>query len=84
MIPLPNSIDNHQYENAKKIEDTGMGILHEEDEDISNLTDKISEIIKDRKYINWKKNELTSHVNAANDIVKHIEEYLNKWNFLKK
>ena len=55
-----------------------MGILHEEDEDISNLTDKISEIIKDRKYINWKKNELTIHVNAANDIVKHIEEYLNK------
>ena len=35
-------------------------------------------IIKDRKYINWKKNELTIHVNAANEIVKHIEEYLNK------
>ena len=78
MIPLPNSIDNHQYENAKKIEDMGMGILHEEDEDISYLTDKINEIIKDKKYINWKKNELTNHVNAANEIVKHIEEYLNK------
>ena len=61
-----------------------MGILHEEDEDINNLTDKISEIIKDRKYINWKKNELTNHVNAANEIVENIEEYLNKWNFLKK
>ena len=49
-----------------------------EDEDISYLTDKINEIIKDKKYINWKKNELTNHVNAANEIVKHIEEYLNK------
>ena len=78
MIPLPNSIDNHQYENAKKIEDMGMGILHEEDEDISYLTDKLNEIIKDKKYVNWKKNELTIHVNAANEIVKHIEEYLNK------
>ena len=78
MIPLPNSIDNHQYENAKKIEDMGMGILHEEDEDISYLTDKLNEIIKDKKYINWKKNELSIHVNAANEIVKHIEEYLNK------
>ena len=78
MIPLPNSIDNHQYENAKKIEDMGMGILHEENEDISYLTDKLNEIIKDKKYINWKKYELTNHVNAANEIVKHIEEYLNK------
>ena len=78
MIPLPNSIDNHQYENAKKIEDMGMGILHEEDEDISYLTDKLNGIIKDKKYINWKKNELTNHLNAANEIVKHIEEYLNK------
>jgi len=43
-----------------------------------NLTDKLNEIIKDKKYINWKKNELTIHVNAANEIVKHIEEYLNK------
>ena len=78
MIPLPNSIDNHQYKNAKKIEDMGMGILHEEDEDISYLTDKINEIIKDKKYINWNKNEATNHLNAANVIVKQIEEYLNK------
>ena len=55
-----------------------MGILHEEDEDISYLTDKINEIIKDKKYINWNKNETTNHVNAANVIVKQIEEYLNK------
>ena len=78
MIPLPNSIDNHQFKNAKKIEDMGMGILHEEDEDISSLTNKINEIIKDKKYINWNKNEASNHVNAADKIVKHIEEYLNK------
>ena len=40
--------------------------------------DNYDEIIKDKKYINWKKNELTNHLNAANEIVKHIEEYLNK------
>ena len=78
MIPLPHSIDNHQYKNAKKIEDIGMGVLHQEKENISQLTNKINEIIKDKKYINWNKNKASIHINAANEIVKHIENYLNK------
>ena len=78
MIPLANSIDNHQYKNAKKIEDIGMGILHEEKEGISHLTAKIEDIINNKKYIDWNKNKYLNHVNAANDIVKHIEGYLNR------
>jgi UDP-N-acetylglucosamine--N-acetylmuramyl-(pentapeptide) pyrophosphoryl-undecaprenol N-acetylglucosamine transferase len=30
MIPLPNAIDNHQFFNAKYIEEKGMGIIHEQ------------------------------------------------------
>ena len=78
MIPLANSIDNHQYKNAKKIEDIGMGILHEEKEGISHLTAKIEDIINNKKYIDWNKNKHLNHISAANDIVKHIEGYLNK------
>ena len=62
----------------KKIEDIGMGILHEEKEGISHLTAKIEDIIINKKYIDWNKNKHLNHISAANDIVKHIEGYLNK------
>ena len=63
---------------AKKIEDIGMGILHEEKEGISHLAAKIEDIIINKKYIDWNKNKHLNHISAANDIVKHIEGYLNK------
>ena len=78
MIPLVNSIDNHQYKNAKKIEDIGMGILHEEKEGISHLTAKIEDIINHKKYIDWNKNKHLNHISAADNIVKQIVDYLNK------
>ena len=47
LIPLPNSIHNHQLLNAKKIADLGASILIKQDDDIvtniHNITKKIIE-----------------------------------------
>ena len=40
IIPLPTSIDNHQVENAKSIENIKMGIMHEQKSHINQLQDK--------------------------------------------
>ena len=76
MIPLPSSIDNHQYLNAKNILDIKMGIIHEEADGINKLNEKIKKIINDKAYLNWQKQTNTSHKNATKFILNNIlKEY---------
>lgn len=48
LIPLPNSADNHQYYNAKEMDDTGSAWLINQDAQVqSNLLKQVKKIIKD-------------------------------------
>ena len=76
MIPLPSSIDNHQYLNAKNILDIKRGIINEEADGINKLNEKIKKIINDKAYLNWQKQTNTSHKNATKFILNNIlKEY---------
>ena len=78
VIPLPTSIDNHQVENAKSIENIEMGIMHEQKDHLSKLQDKIRGIIENQTYLKWKNIENNNHINSSKIIVKHLENYLDK------
>jgi UDP-N-acetylglucosamine--N-acetylmuramyl-(pentapeptide) pyrophosphoryl-undecaprenol N-acetylglucosamine transferase len=75
IIPLPTSIDNHQIANAKIIEKMNMGMVHYQNESIENLKQKISSIIENKTFRNWKKFNNETNLNATSTIVAHIEEY---------
>ena len=73
MIPLPNAIDNHQFFNAKYIEEKGMGIIHEQKNGIENLKAVINLILNEKKYLVWqKRNFEINHTDAAKNIVSSI------------
>ena len=75
MIPLPSSIDNHQYLNAKNHEKIGLGITHEESDSSENLMKKLSDVIEKHRYLDWenvKKDIL--HIKAANNIYEFIKK----------
>ena len=73
MIPLPNAIDNHQFFNAKYIEEKGMGIIHEQKNGIENLKAVINLILNEKKYLVWQKiNFEINHTDAAKNIVSSI------------
>ena len=73
MIPLPNAIDNHQFFNAKYIEEKGMGIIHEQKNGIENLKAVINLILNEKKYLVWQKINLEiNHTDAAKNIVSSI------------
>ena len=78
MIPLSNSIDNHQVENAKNIQDINLGIMHEEKDGLESLIAKIKDIIESKKYIDWKDSKSMLHMNASKTIVNHVENYFNR------
>ena len=75
IIPLPTSIDNHQIANAKIIEKMNMGMVHYQNESIENLKQKISSIIENKTFRNWKKINNETNLNATSTIVAHIEGY---------
>ena len=75
IIPLPTSIDNHQIANAKIIEKMNMGMVHYQNESIENLKQKISSIIENNTFRNWKKFNNETNLNATSTIVAHIEGY---------
>ena len=75
IIPLPTSIDNHQIANAKIIEKMNMGMVHYQNESIENLKQKISSIIENKTFRNWKKFNNETNLNATSTIVAHIEGY---------
>ena len=78
-VPLPNSIDNHQYLNAKHYKDKGCCWLLEQDNfNSENLFNLIIETIKDKTKLsnmseNMKKN---SNSNVYFDIENSIGEFI--------
>lgn len=75
MIPLPSAIDNHQFFNAKYIEDENMGLIHEEKDGLESLKTKITNILRDKKYLKWQEaNKNINHRDAANKIFRLIEQ----------
>lgn len=78
IIPLPTSIDNHQVENAKSIENIKMGIMHEQKSHINQLQEKLKNIIENKIYLDWQNIKNNQHINASKRIVGHIENYISK------
>ncbi|MDG1721365.1 MAG: UDP-N-acetylglucosamine--N-acetylmuramyl-(pentapeptide) pyrophosphoryl-undecaprenol N-acetylglucosamine transferase [SAR86 cluster bacterium] len=73
MIPLPSAIDNHQFFNAKYVEEKGMGIIHEQKNGIENLKSVINLILSEKKYLVWQEIESQiNHTEAAKNIVSSI------------
>jgi UDP-N-acetylglucosamine--N-acetylmuramyl-(pentapeptide) pyrophosphoryl-undecaprenol N-acetylglucosamine transferase len=75
VIPLPTSIDNHQVENAKIIEQMQMGIIHDQKDSLDILLSKIYKIIENKTFLDWKKNANQSHSKSSEIIISHIEKY---------
>ena len=76
MIPLPSSIDNHQFYNAKHIESINMGIIHLEESGETALKEKIDSIISQRLFNKWKENNNMDHIKAAHTISTKVIESL--------
>ena len=80
-VPLPNSIDNHQYLNAKFYEDRGCcWILEQHNFNSENLFNLIMELVKNKNKLkilheNMKK---ISQKNVYSDIENQIEEIIQK------
>ena len=75
IIPLPTSIDNHQFYNAKHIEKMKMGIIHQQTQSLENLKQILSNIIKNETYVSWKENANKTNINSSTIIVNQVEEY---------
>ena len=78
MIPLPNSIDDHQLKNAESIQAEGMGIIHQQNDHIDSLVKKLEEIIINKYYDNWKKIIPKNHINAKKIILDNIQNYFTQ------
>ena len=63
-IPLPNSADNHQYENAKYFKEKGYGYLVEESEIDLKLFKLIKSIHKDKDLLNKMKLKQKKHTDT--------------------
>ena len=78
-VPLPDSIDNHQYLNAKYYENKGCCWILEQDVfNIQNLFNLIEEIIKNKKKLeniseNMKKND---NKNVYENVENQISEFI--------
>ena len=77
-VPLPNSIDDHQYLNAKYYEKNGCcWLLKQEDFIEENLFNLIDEAIKNEiKLIDIKKNMKKKY---NNNVYKYIEEEIKEF-----
>ena len=75
MIPLPNSIDDHQLKNAESIQAEGTGIIHQQNDHIDSLIKKLEEIIINKYYDDWKKIIPKNHINAKKIILDNIQNY---------
>jgi len=79
-IPLPNSIDNHQYLNAKYYENKGCCLLLEQENfDVKNLFNLIMETLKNKNKLenirnNMKKNYYKNvYINIENEIKEFVK-----------
>jgi UDP-N-acetylglucosamine--N-acetylmuramyl-(pentapeptide) pyrophosphoryl-undecaprenol N-acetylglucosamine transferase len=78
MIPLPSAIDNHQFYNAKHIEDLNMGLIHEEKDGLDALKEKISTIVNQKTYNTWKIHRNKKHLDSASIIAGQVIKYLEQ------
>ena len=75
MIPLPTSIDNHQYFNAVFYEENNQGKIFQEKDSLDSLSYLISKIIHEKIYQNWKKKEPPiDHSRAASLMLDEIHK----------
>ena len=80
-IPLPSSMDNHQYENAKFYEDqNSCWILNQKNFNKQNLEDLLFKIIKNKEeYLLKKKNlENLNYQNTWNNVNQNLLSILNE------
>ena len=74
-IPLPNSIDNHQYLNAEYYKNKGCcWVLDQESLSIENLFNLILEIIKDKNKLISIENNMKN--NSSKNVYSNIENAL--------
>ena len=71
LVPLENSVDNHQYFNAKYVEENNMGCLIEEKEEIESFRILLDKILKKERYIDWQKESSINHFKASEKIIKY-------------
>jgi len=77
-IPLPKSIDNHQYLNAKFYEERGCcWILEQDNFNSKNLYNLVIETIKDKNKLNNVKNNMKK--NYSKDVYKIIESQIKEF-----
>ena len=57
MIPLPTSIDNHQYFNAVFYEEKKQGKIFQEKDSLDSLSYLLRKTIHEKIYNDWKKIE---------------------------
>ncbi len=76
MIPLPTSIDNHQNENAKSVEEIEMGMIHNQNNSINELRNKITKILVEKIYLDWQLKKINIHLNSKKIIIENIERIL--------
>ena len=80
-IPLPSSMDNHQYENAKFYEgQNSCWIVNQKNFDKQNIEDLLLKIIKNKEeYLLKKKNlENLNYQNTWNNVNQNLLSILNE------
>ena len=76
-VPIPDSIDNHQYLNAKFYQDKGYcWILDQNNFNTKNLFNLITEIMKDKKKLEIKRENMKK--NYTNNVYSVIETKINE------
>jgi len=78
-VPLPHSIDNHQYLNAKYYENKGCCLLLEQDNfDTENLFNLIMETIKNKNKLENIRNNMKNNYNknVYSNIENEIKEFI--------
>ena len=75
MIPLPTSIDNHQYFNAVFYEEKNQGRIFQEKDSLDSLSYLLRKIIHEKIYQDWKKKEPPiDHSRAASLMLNEIHK----------
>jgi len=77
-VPLPNSIDNHQYLNAKYYEDKGCcWLVEQRNFNANNIFNIIAETIKDKNKLESVRNNMKKNYN--NNVYDIIEEEVKEF-----
>ena len=75
MIPLPKSIDNHQYSNALFYEKNEQGRIFQEKDSLENLSNLLRSIIHKKIFEDWKKKKPPiDHSRAASLMLSEIHK----------